>query len=390
MLSLSPSRRRVIALCGLTLALLLAGCTGPVDSDPDPPTVTEAVEGFSSVDVYNATLVSEIQFDNETTESRIEQTIRPMTGEQYSVSTVNGNRTITISNGTTTWIYRPADEEVTVTTTIDSQQTNRTEQIRTLFDNIETDGSDGLDGVPIITLFPASPGSDGGSTTETTFWTDPVEVSYEGVETVSGREAHVVRMESVEDTERQMTQTLYLDAEHFVALRGEFEMELDRNGGTERIEGRVQLEDVEFDPAVDDDLFEFEPPENATVSTVGDDIDQFERYDELVEATHEPVPSPLIPDELEFERGSVTENAVSLVYSNDSANIFVTRRTTGEIPDDTTTITHDGRTYQYSDRYGRKTVNWECGDVTYSVGGQLGRETLLTVADSVQCPPTDE
>jgi outer membrane lipoprotein-sorting protein len=369
---------------------LLAGCTGPVDSDPALPTGSEAAEQFSSVDVYNATLVSEIQFGNETTESRIEQTVRPTTGEQYQVSTVDGNRTITVSNGTTTWIYRPADEEVTITTDNDSQQINRTEQIRTLFDSIEGDGTDGLDGVPIITLFPASPGSDDGSTTETAFWTDPVEVSYEGVETVSGREAHVVRMESVEDTERQMKQTLYLDAEHFVTLRGEFEMELDRNSGTERIDGQVQLEDVEFDPAVDDDIFQFEPPENATVSTVGEDIQQFEHYSALAEATDKPVPAPQLPDDFEFERGSATQNAVSLVYTNDSTNIFVTRRTTGEIPDDTTTITQDGRTYYFSDRYGSKTVQWRCGDAIYSVGGQIGRDTLLNVAGSVQCRPGDE
>jgi len=383
-------QRRALALCGLAWLLVLAGCTGPVDSGPDVPTGTEAVEGFSSVDVYNATLISESQIGNETTETRVEQTVRPTTGERYQVATIDGNRTITVSNGTTTWIYDPTAQEVTVTTIEGAQQANQTGQVRQLFDSIEPEESEGLDGVPIITLFPVSPGSDGGSTTETDFWTEPVDVSYEGVETVSGREAHVVRMESAEDAERKMEQTLYFDAEYFVVLQGEWEMELEMGNDTEQFEGRLRLEDVEFNPEVDDDIFEFEPPENTTVSEIGNDIQQFERYTELVDATDEPVPAAQTPEGYAFERGTVTESAVSLVYTNDSETLFVTRRTTGEIANGTEPITRRGRTYYYSDRYGSKTVQWRCGDTIYSVGGRLGRETLFEVANSVQCPPTEE
>jgi outer membrane lipoprotein-sorting protein len=384
---LSLSHRRALVLCGLACLLVLAGCTGPANSDPDVPTGEEAVEGFSSVGVYNATVISESQIGNETTETRVQRTVRPATGERYQVATVDGNRTITVSNGTTTWIYDPTANTVTVTTIEGGQQANQTSQVRQLFDSIEVEESDGLDGVPIITLFPVSPGSDGGSATETGLWTDPVKVSYEGVETVSGRDAHVVRMQSVDGAETEMEQTLYFDTEYFVVLQGEWEMELEMGNGTEHVEGRLTLQDVNFNPDVDDDIFQFEPPENATISELGDEIQQFERYNELVDAADGPVPAPRTPDDYVFERGSITERAVSLVYTNDSGTLFVTRRTTGGIATGSEPISRDGRTYYYSDRYGSKTVQWRCDGAIYSVGGQFSRDTLFEVAGSVQCPP---
>lgn len=389
--SSSRLRRRVLLIAAVAILVSLAGCSGLLESDPELPSGAEAAEQFSSVDVYNATLVFETRMDNETTTSRIERTVRPATGERYEEVIRNGNRTITVSNGTTTWTYSPADDEVTVVSVDDSNGgTNQSEQIKQLFESIETDETDGILVTPLLPPFSGSwsQGSDGSSGTETGFWTDPVEVSYEGVETVSDRETHVVTMESAEDAERRMEQTLYVDTEYYVVLRGEWEMEIETGEQVRQVSGSMRVEDVEFDPAVDDDIFEFEPPDNATVSRVGQNISRFESYDALVTESDKPVPSPEVPSDYEFRSGTITTDAVSVVYTNGTADIFVTRRTTGDVRGEAEEIRRNGRTYYYDDQFGSSTVQWRCGDVIYSAGGQIDQETLLTIADSVQCPPS--
>jgi outer membrane lipoprotein-sorting protein len=394
----SPPRpaRRTVAVCALAVALLLAGCGGIASDDSELPDGEEAAERFASVDVYNATVVTESTFGNETTEIRIERTIRPATGERYEETVVNGNRTITVSNGTTQWHYRPEQNEVTVIDVEGRERFDQTEQLRELFDSIEQDdgSSSGPQLLPIVPTFTGSSGSgsEGNTTVQTDQWSDPIEVSYDGVETVADREAHVVTVESVEGAERQLEQTLYFDAEWFVVLQAEWEVEIEQEGGRELVTGQRKIETIEFDPDVDEDIFEFEPPADATVSRTGG-IDRFESYSDLASASDQPVPEPDVPADFEFEMGTLTNGSVGLQYGNGTTTLFVSRRTTGESVDgdelfeDSETIVRDGQTYYYA-QFAAGRVEWTCGDVIYSVGGDLDREALLDVATSVQCPST--
>lgn len=383
MLDSLSSRRRTALLCLLAVSLLVAGCSGLTNDEPELPDGEEAAERFSSLDAYNATLVTETTFNNQTSEARIERTVRPSTGEQYQVSRGDGNQTITVSNGTTTWIYRPATNSVTITQFEQGQQSNRTEQIQTLIDSVEDDESSGTRAMPILPFFSASSSGDSTSTTETDFWSDPLRVSYEGVETVDGRETHVISMQSAEGAERQLNQTLYFDAEYFVVLKGEYEMTLEEDGTT--VAGKIELKDVDFDPNVSDDIFEFEPPANATVERPTEDIDQYESYSELEQASEKPVPDPSVPAEFEFDTGTVTQNGTSLLYTDGSTTLILTRRQAGTIPEEAEQITRDGRTYYYSERFGTHTIRWECGDTLYSISGDLDKETLLDIGASVEC-----
>jgi len=391
----SPPRpeRRAVAVCALAVALLLAGCGGIASDDPELPDGDEAAERFASIDVYNATVVTESTLGNETTEIRIERTLRPATGERYEEAVVNGSRSITVSNGTTQWIYRPEQNEVTVIEGDGEERFNQTEQLRELFDSIEKEGesSSGPQFLPIVPTFAGSSGSEASSTVRMDRSSDPLEVAYQGVETVGDRQAHVVTMESVEGAERRMEQTLYFDAEWFVILQGEWEIEIEDGGQREQVVGRMELRDVEFDPDIDEEVFEFEPPADATVSRTGG-IDRFESYSDLASASDQPVPEPDVPADLEFEMGTLTNGSVSLQYGNDTTTVFVSRRTNrrsgdDELFEDSEEIVRDGRTYYYA-QFAAGRVEWTCGDAIYSVGGELDREVLLDVATSVQCPST--
>lgn len=381
----SRSKRQVVLVCALAVVLVLAGCSGLSSDDPELPDGEEAAERFESVDTYNITWEQRTTFDNETTELTMKQTIRPSTGERYIETHNDGTRNITVSNGTTTWTYSPDQNEVTITQRDGGVVANQSDQIRQLVDAVETDETE-LQRTPILPLFTAGARSSGSSSVQTDLWTDPIQVSYEGVETVAGREAHVISMESTDDADREMKQTQYLDAEHFVVLKTS--MELD--GEVSDVEIEIEVENVEFNPGLDDDIFEFEIPENATVDRIGENIDQYESYDQVQRETAGHVPDPTVPGDFEFEIATVTNETVGLTYSNGTANLMVLRRESGEMSDAAREIQQNGRTYYFTEEFGTA-IQWQCGEQLYSVqsfgpGDNIDREILLDVAASVECP----
>ena len=374
-----PTGRYGAVVCGLAVALLLAGCVGLSDDTPDLPDGDEAVERFASVDVYNQTVVTQSTVDNETTEVRIERTVRPATGEQYQVTYRDGNRTVTVSNGTTRWIYRPAVNEVTRIQTEGTNQTQQVERLRDLVDSLETDEA-GAPVTPIVPVFPSDSPASGGSFNATGY-SEPIETEYRGVETVGTHDSYVVGLESAETSEREISQTLYYDTESFVLMRAEYSI----TTGDSQIEGQMRVRNISLNPPVDDSTFEFDPPDDATVVTPG--IERFENESELRQAADTEVPEPSVPAGFEFERGTVVDQGVSLQYSDGPRSIFVVTRSTASVGgDESEQVDYRGRSYNLTREYGRILVDWRCGDTVYSVEGNVDRDTLLEVGDSIECP----
>jgi outer membrane lipoprotein-sorting protein len=375
-------------LVGVGVLLVCAGCSGIAEDDPDIPSGAEVADEYADIGVYNATLV--FRSANDTVRSTVNRTVRPATGERYEVTVMDGNRRITVSNETTFWTYTPAEGEVMVTAIEQSGDgRNQSQRLRQLFESVSSEQTSNSVVLPLFQAFSPHSGPSGDSSTLAGFWTEPVNVSYEGVERVSGRDAFVFHMESSGDGNAQIEQTLFVDTEHYVVLRGRWQGSVEVNGRTEQINQSMTVRDIEFDPEVDDDIFEFDPPENATVSRPRQSIDTFESYDALVSGSDKPVPSPQIPAEFEFDSGRDTTSAVSLRYTNGTATIFLTRRTTGGLREDAEQITRNGRTYHYIDTYQSDTVQWKCDGAIYSLGGPLDRETLLQIGDSVECLPAE-
>ena len=111
-----------------------------------------------------------------------------------------------------------------------------------------------------------------GSSPETNF-----DVTYEGTGTVAGRETHVLTFRPTAEADSFIQRldyvTMWVDREFWFPLKREAEHRLENEGllqtdaeGELDDETYVQteaFEEVEFDTGLDDDLFHFDPPEDA-------------------------------------------------------------------------------------------------------------------------------
>lgn len=383
-LSTSGSGGRQTAICVLAVALLLAGCSGVTDDTPELPDGNEAAERFSSVGIYNATVVIESTRGDKTTEQTIEQTVRPATGERYQVIQRSDTRTVTAYNGTTRWVYRP------VTGTVDREREagrfDWVEQLRELIDTLATDDETRFPVVPIGPLIAPDSTPRQGLYNRTALTFDSVRVQYQGVERVSGRETYVVRAESTDTARKQVRQTTYYDTETFVVMRQEYVL----TGGDEHIERQHRVTNITFDPPVDEGIFEFDPPDNTTLVTYDDKpldpVQQYGTIAALERAAGGHVPDPSVPARFEFDTGSLTDQTVSLRYLDRPEVLVVGRSTAGEIDDTLERADYQGRTYSVDERNETTRVEWRCGESVYHVEGSFGRDTVLNVADSIECP----
>ena len=376
--------RRTGALCLLAVALLLAGCSGVAEDTPDLPDGDEAVERFSSVGIYNVTVSVESTVGNKTTERTIERTVQPATGKRYQVAQQEGSRIVTVYNGTTRWVYRPVAGEVNR-----EQETDvldRVEELRELVGSLTTNDETVSPFVPIGPLVAPDSTSKQGLYNRTTLTFNSVRIQYQGVETVNGRETYVIRAESTDTAVKQVQQTTYYDTRTFVVMRQESVVTRDNK----RVERQQQVTNITFDPTVDEGIFEFDLPDNATLATYDDrrvsQVQQYRTTAELERAASGHVPDPSVPARFEFDTGSLTEQTVSLQYIDRPETLTITRSRSGEIGDDLEQVDHRGRTYAISEQDKTTRVRWRCGDSVYDVGGPLDRDTVLGVADSVECP----
>jgi len=388
--------RRVVAVCLLCVVTVLAGCTA-MSGDEELPDSDEIEETYSSLDAYSATFV--FNSSSETPE-RIERVgptrtegeliVRPGAGELYrEVESRNGsNSQITVSNGTVAWVYegsanRARRLEIGRT---DSQR----RQLRQIVTRINRNGSEGESGSPLpIVPIGIGNGLGGGTDPGSTAGLDvSTTAAYEGTETVEGREAHVLRVESTDESEVRGRWTYYLDTEWYVTLRSTSNITADGK----QLRTSFRLQNVTFDPEVPADQFEFTPPDNATITGPKTDIGRYESREQLVEVTDLRVPDPDVPSEFEFEaaRRSLSDSAesISLRYTSDVATLLVSRRNT------TANLSVDNRSQevQIGNRTGvyrvsprQNQLRWGCPETTQSISGSLPLETLVDIAASIDC-----
>ena len=248
--------RSACALCAAVALVALAGCGAFLAPGPSLPAGSEAVAQFEALDSYNATYTIEIADENGTRRWTGYRSVRPSTGQFYErfENTTDGNTTITANNGTVTWLY-DVDAETVTRYSADHGQVGGT-QLRQLVNNARADGSSESEPIlPVGPFVPVADRSDGGAVT-----VGPKEVSYEGTETVAGREAHVIEVTAAGDTD-QFQRRYYLDSKWYVRLKVTSSLDTEE----ESFEQELRFTDVEFEPDLSEELFEFTPPPEATV-----------------------------------------------------------------------------------------------------------------------------
>lgn len=351
-----PDRQTMLTL-GLVAALAVSGClsTGPL-SDQEEQRVAEKFEDhFEDIDGYTATVHMEMdgEFDNTTmdveTTSRVWQ--RPGTGEMRQEVRAPAEQAgdVTVTNDSASIHYDASENNYTKTdlSGIGDGMNDLTSQLHRLLENYD--------------------------------------VVYEGTETLDGRETHRVTLEPTETSEAlgDYEMGMWVDSDTWFPVKQQM-------GGDELgVETTVRYENVTLDPGIPDEKFEFDPPADATERETG--FDTYDSRSELADATNVTLPEPDLPEGYAFDNGVVSEynstTSVTLQYDGGEESLTVSVDSTPDDPrEDGESVDLGNRTGRYSETNGVASLWWTCEETSYSVFGQLGKETVVDVGSSIECP----
>lgn len=390
-----PASRSTAALMAVVAVTVLAGCGVFLGGESSLPEGEQAVEQYQSLDSYNATYVIEVTDENGTEEWVGNRTISPSTGQFYErFEGPNLGSAVTVNNGSVTWIHELEPNTVTRYSASRGQLGGR--QLRQLVNSARAD--DSSDSNRVIPVSPVIPFA--GQSSDEVVTVGPRQISYEGTETVAGREAHVIEVTAAGAGNSTFEQRHYLDSEWYVRLKVTSQIE---SNGT-LTEYHMRYTDIEYEPELPDGIFEFTPPASATVERSPIQVSMFESRDEATSQTESSVPEPEVPDRFRFAQIQQTvtdsgefdvENAsvedpvetLTLRYVSDRSTLSVTKvnSTIDRASTDGVVIEIGDRTARYQQTAGQGIVQWRCDGHNYSVSGELPREELIDVAESVVC-----
>lgn len=341
---------------GLTVALValvaLSGClsTGVLDDQKEEQVVEEFTDRVDEIDAYHATMIATTTIDGESEEIRTEVWARLKTGETRRKILAPEDRAgdLTVSNGSVMWTYDESDGTAT----------------RMDIGDVETD----------VTL---------GSYLDEL--TERYDVAYNGTATVDGEETYKVTLLPNASVESpiESTMTLWLDTDRMFPLKVHTDV-------GDNISTTVRYTDLEVNPDIPDERFQFDPPDGVEIEESG--MPDFEQYDTraaLDDATERDVPDPDLPEGFAFESGTVSQQndsqRLSLAYSNgtDRVSIGVIDGREFQAEGESVDLGEHTGTYDSAGDVGM--VVWTCNGTQYSVTGTLDRSALVNVAASVDC-----
>jgi len=380
-----------VLLCCL-LAVASAGCLSWSDDSladdvqdqleaAEPPEEVVATQNFTVENGNNTITATQHVWYHRDGRSRTES----VPGEG-----TDGSRIISVNDGEQIWTYLPAEETVRVRPVNETDE-NRTsvnalEQFYGLHDEMLTDmeitsveeTTFGGHDVYHLVVEPDDDDSDDDSISVFDVIADPF--SSDESDDGNGEEMNGTVPDRVE---------LWFDQEYLFPLR----MIAETDGEVTE----VVFRNVSFEPGIPEERFTFEPPDNATVEEV--DVPDIEQYDD-VESANEAVPFELsepsfVPEG--YERNDVSVSAfedenrtnAALFYQAGEQEFLVVQVTDGEprfeVEGESVEFAGMNGTFS-SDEQGGNQLAWECNGLRYTVSaGDLDRETVLQVAESIDC-----
>lgn len=400
----------VLVVVAVPVTGLVAVSTLSTQEDPRTGTVGQnASDRLASMDGFNATVKQTFTGPNSTVNSTLRLSARPGTG-MFREATVSGDRAgrLTVSNGSTQWTYDRQNSSVTVISTdaTEPRYVRRAERIERLFARLDvsraaTDERKQVSSTAPVIRLPVDSPRQQPTTGRTNTSTGNVTLVYNGTATVSGRETYVLELRSQSPSSASarsftnFSQRLYVDTEWFLPVRTEASFEVDGD----RFRTTRVLTNISVNPGLDDSLFTFTPPENATVGSLLPELNRSVYRDRaaLAANTTLPVPDPDLPESFSLDSARLTTGEVrslSLGYLNDTAalSVGVTSRSVFNATSNTTnlslgrTITINGQNATYNRFATTRAVQWSCGGYQYSVSGRgVPRDLVIRVAESVEC-----
>ncbi|WP_121742492.1 sigma-E factor regulatory protein RseB domain-containing protein [Natronorubrum halophilum] len=368
--------RRFTAVVAVSLLLVTAGCLGAVsfddgDADPDedaddelPATnelpdadelLEQTMEAESSIDdVHGVQTVTVDDGDDVVTSTH--EVWQRSSGEYRSelLETDDSEEfDVTVSNGTTTWMYDEADNEA-VRTDLEFDA----EELEALSEEM----ADSLYANMTATV--------------------------DGTATVADRKAYVLELTPDGDDAIYESVTLWIDQESKYPLKQESTMT-----ATGNVTVTIAFEEVTFNEGIDDERFAFEPPADAEIIDTNDFA--FEQFDDIgpaADATPFELPDPDVPAEYALEGVTVSEGlngwSASLQYADDAETFLFVSVTNGEtdsVVDPDGTPVEIGETDAIVREFGPETtaIEWNDGGLSYTVSGDLETDELTAIAESI-------
>jgi len=387
---------RTILLFALLFLTLMAGCSILAGEEGELPAAETVENRTESIDAIKATVISTIDTDTVTNTSRIRMISRPETGEMRAEILGSGEQsgTLVVSNGSTMYLYdRKANRvQVIEMENLSSLNSDSMEPMVKIFGALN-DASDNERANVSVTSLPVVPTGSGSAVAgaQSLSVYGNVSLSYEGMESVDGRDAYVVEMLPQGENPIIEENTYWFDEEWYYPIKSVGTSNLSVLNGTISMEYR----NVTFNPEISNDTFEFDIPENATVAnnsfTTNITTETYDSQDGLSTAAQRLLPEPEIPAEYRFEAGTLIENgtreSISMRYTNGSESLLVGVRPTasGSGSGLGETIDVDGHNATIATIRSTHSLTLECGETTYSVTGAASRETIIEIAESLDC-----
>lgn len=216
-----------------------------------------------------------------------------------------------------------------------------------------------------------------------------------------GDTEYVVPLESTDDDPtigEKIRKRLWIDPDLPVFVQERTEVAA---AGNERFVDERAHYGISVDHDIDRDRFEFEPPREhvSVVKSVPSERSwRHSSRERLAAEVPFPHPDPTLPEGYALDEGRVmydgSDDVVGLrlwyVDENRDRRLFVTVATAGLVePDDhengRTRVTRDGVEGDAVEAFDVENVEWECDGRTYRVGSHPDRETVLEIAESIDC-----
>jgi outer membrane lipoprotein-sorting protein len=390
-----PTTARATGCLALLLVVSLSGCaglTGFAESQPALPGPDEAADRAASLDTLGAS-VRTVQHTDEgtvTTVSTVKRRLDPP-GYRSRVRSVTANTSdrvyateghLTVSNRTTTVLYRPDEERVSYIVDPDREWESPYVDMLAAARENETIRRP-TPGVPSLPRAPQGD-DDAGGNGSTSYRDQLVRVRYNGTERVDDRRTYRLEVDPVSPNASLKDQTLWLDVEYLYPL--ERHVEFVAHG--DRYEYHTTHRNVTFNPGFSPGTFRLDR------DRLPADVEEtwFRSYatrDALADNVSMPVPDPAVPEGYELDRAnhrSADPTVVSLEYERrgDERPIRISVNSDDEFVSDTgTAVTVGNDTARLNHHDGVNRIDWQADGYAYAVRGPVDNETLVRIARSV-------
>ena len=376
-------KRAHVSTVVVALLLVTAGCLGAVGSGDDASVDDDGDEELPDEDLPDD--------DGDEELPDADALLEAATEAESSVETVQGIQTITMDDGTETvtttqevWERGPDQYRADIVEADDPEP----------IDVIVSDGStmwmydeDDNEAVRMELGFDQADQealNDG----FVEAFTNDTDVTIEGTDTVADRDVYVLELTGDGDDALYESATLWIDQETDYPVKQKITPAVG-----ESVTTTTAFEEVAFDEEIDDEVFAFEPPEDAEIREFDELMPQ--QYTDVDAADADvpfDVPRPDVPAEYTLESVLAGENMVgwsaTLQYT-DETDSFLTVGVADEAQDpvfepdsDPVEIDDVDATIREATET-RTIIEWEDDGLSYTVSGELTADELIDVAESI-------